>query len=272
MRKKNKGRKKGRMAGEVFNKAKARGPQPEVGFGVQSKNRKYDQSDSWKNVPSPYSNEAREGQLDKRFKDQKGFDRKLDNNGFRQDFVKDMYADKQIDYYGDNKRYDRMIKKTSRKTGLNFNKVENPHDAEIVNFTTGDKGFITGGRGTNPDNPNSEWGVELQGFGKKYKGQTVRTNGGEYPAENFGGLSTAIDARPYGFDDMKQVNRTDRTLPKKIKRGTMWHELGHSLGLEGDFSITNKNDPSVMSYNQGKNSRLKNREFNSIKDNFKDYM
>ena len=71
---------------------------------------------------------------DEKFKREKGYDKNLSNNGFREEFVEDMYKDKQIDYYSDHPKYDKMIDRTSRKTGLNFNKVNSPQEAEISNL------------------------------------------------------------------------------------------------------------------------------------------
>ena len=52
---------------------------------------------------------------------------------------------------------------------------------------------------------------------------------------------------------------------KKSRNATVWHEIGHSLGLEGDRSLTDV-DPSVMSYNQGiKGNKFGTREYESIK-------
>ena len=184
-----------------------------------------------------------------------------------------MYKDKQIDYYGDRKRYDKMIARVGRKTGLNFNKVDDPAKAEILNFTDSGTRTIYGGKGSNPEQPDAPgWHSNLQGFGKGYEGTKYKTAIGELDADKIRGLSSAIDPRSLGHDDMTQVNRTDGSLDKKTRGAVMAHELGHSLGLRGDLSIKNPNDPSVMSYNEGKNNRLKRRDFRSIRENFKDYM
>lgn len=253
---------KQRMAGEIFERDKA--------FGNSPENSKGGKSWATKNIKGPYSPEGLEKEKDRRFFKEKGYDRNLENNGFRKEYIDHMMKDGKIDYFGDHPRFHKIAGRISRKTGLNLNRVDNPNDAEISNLLTNRPGVIGSGKGTNPEAPDAQIGQPFDSFGKGYEGVLMKTPYGVIDKGRVSGQSNAYDNRPFGFDDLNQINQTDPNA--KNRSLTMHHEWGHSLGLRGDNSITNPNDPSVMSYNPGRKNRLTKRDFRSIKENFKDYL
>ena len=208
----------------------------------------------------------------RKFKKATGYPQYL--GGFREDYRKDYMEDGQIDYFADNKHYDKIYKQIGKHTGLNFNKVDRHDDAEIMNFwskeTSGEFGMS---RKDRKGGTGKRYGYNNPSFeeaGKEFEQIRNDTTGKLY----LGGLSTAIDPKEYAkenpymndIQDMHQSNRVNALRgDRKSQRAAAWHEVGHSLGLRGDTSLNDK-DPSVMSYNHGiKGNRLGEREYESIK-------
>lgn len=179
--------------------------------------------------------------------------------GFREKWRDDYMKDGVIDYYSDNKLWDRIHKKVGKKTGLTMNKVDDIRDAEIVNVWND----VTQEEHTLPRH------VENFTF-KGYKREHAEhPQAKDNPNALIGGISYPVDGKDYNpnNDDMFQYNsvNTEDRVSKEFRKKSAWHEIGHSLGLAGDNTLTDK-DPSVMSYNHDFNNKtLGTREFESIK-------
>ena len=238
----------------------------------------------------------------KKFKKATGYSQYL--GGFREDFIEDMYKDQRIDWYANDNSYNKIFKNLGKHTGLNFNRVQDQDQAEILNFNERGEAFTL--PRTDKDLTNNLSGYDAtmvtshEAFGP-VKGKGSRLEGAA-------GISTPWNVKQYGsfiptlseFDDRFQTNRTVaftgdevkkfnyaapfkgaeagylggdyKKQAKQMNQHTRAHEVGHSLGIEGDLTLSKK-DPSLMSYNTSiRSGRLGTREYESIKRNFAPYI
>lgn len=195
------------------------------------------------------------------FEKQHGYSQYL--GGFRDKFRDDYMKDGVIDYYSDKRLYDRIYKKVGKNTGLTFNKVDNADDAEIVNYwSRKHSGDFTDWR--TDKKTGKEYGVTYDGFEKRRKQEGIPKGyyiAGTSYANDVGALN---DPFFKGIDDLHQTNLVNVQGSRYDRRLSAWHEVGHSLGLQGDDTL-NKKDPSVMSYNNFRGNKFGRREYESIK-------
>lgn len=237
----------------------------------------------------------------KKFEEATGYPQYL--GGFRENIIKDIYADKQISYYANNDDYEPVYQQLRENTGLNFVRQDAPDGAEIYNYSNRGEGIEVTRTDKDlsnnlPNNPAS-FNARFPAYGDF----TEEGKNGAYT--NSLGLSSGWRAKDWGgdwsnFDGSFQTSRNIKLTGDDIKsknwasafkgspRGaetgdwdaeanainmhTMRHEMGHALGLAGDRTL-NKKDPSLMSYNFGiRGGDYTQREYESIKRIFKPYI
>ena len=198
------------------------------------------------------------------------------HKAIRQDWMKAAYSDGKIDYYGDKKHWNKIFDSVGQNTNLKFNRVKNTNKADIINFTGGKSHEF---ERTTPITGGSYKGQEID-----YK---VRTTPHGYEANTVEmttarGLSTAYNPKELSssagnlpVNDYFQTNTVGKVvgLPKEMqwnKAGTAWHEVGHSLGLAGDYELP-VTDKSVMSYNSERQTEFDKRDYKAINKFWKPY-
>ena len=213
---------------------------------------------------APVGPDAKLGKFyaDKKHFDEKGFPRQIGN--FRDHAIANMMKDGKVTYHAEkgDRHTVRTFDRIARQTGIPIERVNARKNADILN--------IVGNKGTEV-----EFRREKKD-GTKLKPDKVKLIGVNDPDNWTKGTAAGISYNKKSVmdktpDGMIQVNFTRKGIGAKRRKATIEHEIGHSMGLAGDFSA-HSNDPSVMSYNEGKNTRLTRRDMNAISDAFAPYM
>ena len=266
--------KQNRMAGDAIT---GQPDSNDVARGAMNNRRDWSQP-NWDN---PSKKEQR------KFKKATGYDQYL--GGFREGHIEDMYKDQRIDWWANDNSHNKIYRKLAKNTGLNYNRVQNQDEAEILNYNERGAAFTV--NRTDKDKSNNVSGHSDQmvttheAFGP-ISGQGTRLAGAA-------GISTAWDVKQYGsfipelseFDDKFQTNRTVAFTGEEVKNNNYktpykgaevagytpgvgggegsgnWdkmakqmnqHTRAHEVGHSMGIAgdlTLNKKDPSLMSYN-----------------------
>ncbi len=298
-----KDKKGGGMAGDVLQqgfgkgKTKGMGKSEDVARGAML-NRKDWSIPNWDN---PSKKEM------KKFEKATGYPQYLE--GFKEDQIQNMYKDQNILWYSEGDSYNETMDNLATGTGLNFTRVPNQDDAEIINMLDrGEEKIVERfDRNLTNNTPDSldKYGATLPNYGELAEGKAgpsrqydkalgystdfnVSKDHGHLPAFaqmddyvqfnrslNVSGedLKTLGYGRPFkGAEFATQLGGDYNKMAAQTRRHTMEHEVGHSMGIAGDLTL-NKKDPSPMSYNASiRTGVLGEREYESIKKNFQPYI
>ena len=223
---------------------------------------------------------------DREFIDEKGYSRTHDSS-INKAHIKKHMRDGVIKYWTDSDMYEDAYNRVSEATGIPVKRVKAKKKAEHINFLSDQKqhyeiprsrdgrkltpqeastyNFSTNENfDINEDDSTSAIGISMSRGGKRNYGHDNDRGGARMQASQTNPFSP-VNAG-YG-----RKNLSDKDFTQSV----VDHEVGHNFGLMGDTSLSGgsySNDPSVMSYNKGKNSRLNERDFASIKEAFAPHM